>query len=246
MRVVVLQQVNRRREPAIVVEAAPGVSPETLERRRAVAGVRSAVRLEVSVKSGGTWRSEHRARPANSILPRAAAPRIEAVVGWGRRVDGELVEVQSTEPWGDEVRIVPDVAVPVPGADGEASGVVEPWVEEGSLPVHLEIGDEGVPVRDRIPAGPGVLILAFPRLEDAPKGAGVLSTKQQLARRRTESRLPRHAELLEALQDERHPPHDTVRRWVSDTLNPMGSTSTGRTRRCGDCVRLRSEQGCSR
>jgi hypothetical protein len=66
--------------------------------------------------------------------------------------------VQSTEPRGDEVRIVPDVAVPVPGADGEASGVVEPWVEEGSLPVHLEIGDEGVPVRDRTPAGPGVQV----------------------------------------------------------------------------------------
>jgi hypothetical protein len=51
----------------------------------------------------------------------------------------------------DEVRLVAHVAKAVARGHGEPRRIVEAWLEEGTLPVHLEDRDEGVPVRHRAP-----------------------------------------------------------------------------------------------
>src|SRR5689334_1906959 len=53
------------------------------------------------------------------------------------------------------------IAESVRSGDRELSGIVEPWIEEAALSVHLEVRDEGVPVAQGAPcAGPRVLIEA--------------------------------------------------------------------------------------
>ena len=47
---------------------------------------------------------------------------------------------------------------PARAAIGNFTGIVETRIVERSLPVHLEVRDEGVPVRNRTPAGPRVQV----------------------------------------------------------------------------------------
>src|ERR1035437_3953701 len=45
------------------------------------------------------------------------------------------------------------------GRDWKLGGIVEAGIEEGPTAMHLEVGDESVPVRDRTPrTGPGVKV----------------------------------------------------------------------------------------
>ena len=55
-------------------------------------------------------------------------------------------------------RMLPRPALRAP--PGTSVAVVQPRVEERALAVHLGVGDVGVPVRDRAPAGVGVEVLA--------------------------------------------------------------------------------------
>ena len=110
-----------------------------------------------SVKSGGTWQvGALRLAVEDALAARAAAASKLPAGGFGasRR---ELVEVQrraaSAVIRSGSLRTWPK---PVVAATGNLLRVVEPRVVERALPVHLEVGDERVPVRDRAPARVGV------------------------------------------------------------------------------------------
>ena len=96
---------------------------------------------------------EQRLAALRSFLVEASFPR------FGRR-NSELIELQRAQLGGDQVGIIADVAEPVRRRDGKAHGIVEARVKERALAVHLEVGDECVPVRDRAPARPGVKVHA--------------------------------------------------------------------------------------
>src|SRR5262249_16767174 len=83
---------------------------------------------------------------------------VEAARGRSRRRERELVEVECRKLRGDAVVLARHVAEMVLGRDRELRGVVETRIEERAVAVHLEVGDEPVPVRDRAPAFPGVEI----------------------------------------------------------------------------------------
>ena len=44
------------------------------------------------------------------------------------------------------------------GSNGKLRGIVQPWIEETSFAVHLEIGYKCIPVRDGAPAKPSVQV----------------------------------------------------------------------------------------
>ena len=86
---------------------------------------------------------------------------IEATSGRLRRGNSQLIELKLLEFGSDEVAVginVREIAKTVGGGDRELRGVVEPRIPEPALPMHFEICDEGVPVGNRTPAGPGVEI----------------------------------------------------------------------------------------
>src|SRR5205823_10089009 len=70
----------------------------------------------------------------------------------------QLVEVKSSELRRDQVGVVTHVSEAGLRRDRELRRVVQPRIEEGSLAMHLEVRDEGVPVRHRAPSGPGVQV----------------------------------------------------------------------------------------
>ena len=94
--------------------------------------------------------------PTNTACPReaAAASKLPAGGGGGRK----LIDVERRKLRRDQVGRVADVAEAVLCGDRELRGIVEPRIVERALALHLEIGDERVPVRDRSPAGPGMQV----------------------------------------------------------------------------------------
>src|SRR5207247_1668768 len=80
---------------------------------------------------------------------------IEAPCGWRRRSETELVLMEPVELRRDAVlvRIDHDVTETVLCRDGKARCVVEPRVEEVTDAVHLQNGDERVPIRNGSPSG---------------------------------------------------------------------------------------------
>jgi hypothetical protein len=62
--------------------------------------------------------------------------------------------MEGGELGGHEIGIVSHVAEARLCGDGELGGIVQSGIEERSLAMHLENGDERVPVRDRAPPGP--------------------------------------------------------------------------------------------
>ncbi len=94
--------------------------------------------------------------------------------------------------------------VPEAGArcDRELHRVVEPRVEERAAAVHLEIGDEGVPVRDTAPARPGVQIDACQaeRGRDERRGGAAVGLKGLAVERQLGVELPR----APAVEDRAH------------------------------------------
>src|SRR5262249_49786986 len=125
--VVVLDHVEQRREAPVVVEAALLVRPEALERRRAVALVWRALRLEVvdpdlfggvHVPTGLRVERRHvaaravRAAPEQLLAARGGRT-IEAAARGPRRGERQLVEVKRRELGRDAVLVVAHVAEPV-------------------------------------------------------------------------------------------------------------------------------------
>ncbi len=81
----------------------------------------------------------------------ARGGRVEVALRRLRRRDRKLVEVERRQLGCDEVGPVARMSEVVACGDRELVGVVEPVVVEVPPPVHLEIGDEGVPVRHAAP-----------------------------------------------------------------------------------------------
>ena len=66
--------------------------------------------------------------------------------------------MKRSELWRHEIRFVADVAESCNCRDRELGCVVETRVIESALALHLEVGDEAVPVRHGTPARPGVQV----------------------------------------------------------------------------------------
>src|SRR5439155_24533936 len=64
---------------------------------------------------------------------------IERSIRGGRRRDRELVEVQRRQLRRNEIGIAARVAEAGAGSDGVLLGVVEAWIVERALTVHLEV-----------------------------------------------------------------------------------------------------------
>src|SRR5215472_2717034 len=76
-------------------------------------------------------------------------------VAWrSRRGNRQLIELQGWEFGGDQVQVVPHISKPHCGSDRKLCRVVEAWVEEVALSMHLQVGHKGVPMGDGAPAGP--------------------------------------------------------------------------------------------
>ena len=77
----------------------------------------------------------------------------------GRCGDGELVELQGRQAGGDTVLTTGfDVAEAGPSRNRELRLVVQSRIVKDAGPMHLEVGDEGVPVGHAAPTGVGVHI----------------------------------------------------------------------------------------
>jgi len=84
-----------------------------------------------------------------AVEERLAALRglgVEAAFGRRGCRDGELVEVQGSEPRGDEVGRAAHVAEAGAGGDRELGGFVQARIVERPFAVLLQVRDEGVPV----------------------------------------------------------------------------------------------------
>src|SRR5579859_1437746 len=72
--------------------------------------------------------------------------------------NSELIKMKRRELGSDQVRFVANIAEAVARGDRELRGVRKALIEEITLAVHFEIGDESVPVSDRAPARPSVQV----------------------------------------------------------------------------------------
>src|SRR5579859_1260826 len=72
--------------------------------------------------------------------------------------NSELIKMKRRELGSDQVRFVANIAEAVARGDRELRGVRKALIEEITLAVHFEIGDESVPVSDRAPTRPGVQV----------------------------------------------------------------------------------------
>src|SRR6185503_16438341 len=96
------------------------------------------------------------ARSPEDLLSASRRGRIEAA---GRRLGGlerELIEVEGGLLRRGAVRVVADIVKVVGRGDRELLRVPEAVVDEHALSLHLDVGDEAVPVGDRPPARVGV------------------------------------------------------------------------------------------
>src|SRR5262249_60879942 len=94
---------------------------------------------------------EHVAAPLGCLAVEGALRRIG-------RWNGQLIEVQRGKLRADEIRIITYIAETGTSRHRELHAIVEARVEEGPFAVHFEIGNEGIPMRYRAPASPGMEI----------------------------------------------------------------------------------------
>src|SRR5512146_704133 len=83
---------------------------------------------------------------------------VKAPVRRYRRRDIQLVGMQGRELRSDQVGIVRHVPKVIRRGNRELRGVVETRIEKVAFPVHFEVGDEGVPIRNRSPPRPGMQV----------------------------------------------------------------------------------------
>src|SRR5262245_23689973 len=77
---------------------------------------------------------------------------VEAAARWSRRGNRELIEVQCGELRRHEIRLAAHVAETVRGRDRKLAGIVETRIVERAFALHLEHGDERIPMRYGAPA----------------------------------------------------------------------------------------------
>src|SRR5262249_26336704 len=85
---------------------------------------------------------------------------VEAVLGRLGGDEGKLIEMQRRQLGRDLVGVVANVPIAGLGGDGELFRILEPRIKERAFAVHLRIGNVRVPMRNRPPAGPGVIVHA--------------------------------------------------------------------------------------
>jgi hypothetical protein len=91
----------------------------------------------------------------NTALPAAAALASKLAGGGGNR---QLVVLQRRQLAGRQIGIVAHLGETGTRGHRKPYRVVEAGIDEGALPVHFEVGDEGVPVGDAAPARVGVQV----------------------------------------------------------------------------------------
>src|SRR5438105_5613171 len=89
-------------------------------------------------------------------LPALCRYLVETAFRRPRRGQRELILVEARKLRRDQVDLALHMPEAVLRGDGELAGVVEAGIDEIALSVHLEVGDEGVPVRRRAEARGGV------------------------------------------------------------------------------------------
>src|SRR5918999_3342411 len=85
---------------------------------------------------------------------------VKAPLWWFRGWNSELIEVESSKFRGDQVGVIPHIAETGFGGYWKLRWVVQAWIVEYPLTMHLQVGDEGVPVGHRSPSGVGVKVHA--------------------------------------------------------------------------------------
>src|SRR5262249_6503549 len=145
----------------VVIETALCMRPESFQWGGPIPVIGGAVSLETvdpELRSGMhrpaglTEQGRHVARgaapgPVEDLLPACGGGRVETS---GRRRRGrnrELVELKRAKLRRQVILRAAYVVEAGAGGDGELRRVRQPRIEERPLPVHLEIGDERVPVR---------------------------------------------------------------------------------------------------
>jgi len=164
---VVVNDIVQVLEATVVIKAALRMGEKGPKGRRTIAPIRRTARLEIVNPDllsrvhapprlcEERWHVASRA-PAGAIehlFPALGRFGIEASIFRLRRRHSQLVEVEGGELRRDQIIFGLPVAELGLGGDRELFLVVQPRIEEGSLPVHLQVRDEGVPVGDRAPAG---------------------------------------------------------------------------------------------
>src|SRR5689334_6568013 len=160
--VVMLDHVAQRRETPVVIETTLFMCPEPFQRRRAITFIRRTFRLEivdadlfrlVHIPTGLTKHRRHVTLRALrlAIEERRATCRGRCVETSRRRSrcrDCELIKMKRRKFCRDQIRIAAHVAETRACSDRKLHRIVESRIAERSLPVHLEVRDERVPVRD--------------------------------------------------------------------------------------------------
>src|SRR5437660_7992897 len=108
-----------------------------------------------------SWLGHQRLRVTAAALPFAAeyffaarGSRTIKTTLWRRRSrKGELIEMQSSQLGRDLVVGIGYVPETVLGGYGKFRSVVQSRIKEVPFAVHLQVGDERVPIRYRAPAG---------------------------------------------------------------------------------------------
>jgi hypothetical protein len=145
---------------AVMIKTALGMGEQTPQGCRAIAPIGRTIRLEIIDADllgrvhAPTWFGEERRHMAGGafagtiehLLPTLSRLGIEASLLRLRRGHGELVEVESGELGGDQIVFGLHMAEFGLGGHRELILVVQPRIEKASLPMHLEIGDERIPV----------------------------------------------------------------------------------------------------
>src|SRR5215213_8578705 len=169
-----LDYVAQRREAAVVIEAAFRVCPESLERSGSITLVWGALGLKVvdtdflgrvhvpSWLSVDRWHVTGRTlcRTFEHSLTSCGSGGIKAAGRRRRRGDCELKELKRRKFRGDQIRITAHVTKTCTRCNRKLHWIIQARIVERTLPVHLEVCDERVPMRHRSPAGPGMKIHA--------------------------------------------------------------------------------------
>src|SRR6185437_2919212 len=174
--IVVIHDVSERGEAPVVVEAALLMREQTAQRSSAVLMIWSAIRLErVDAHILGRMHVPPWFRPgrldmaiiafcfaAEERVATLGRFRIEIFPCFGlRRFKRKLLHVQGRKFLCNSIFIGADmweVSESVLSRDRELVAIVQPRVEEPALPMHFQIGDERVPIRDGTPTGPGMQV----------------------------------------------------------------------------------------
>src|SRR5512142_2608917 len=155
-----------------MVETAFCMGPEPRKRRCARAMIRCAVCLEIintHFRSGMEIPSRFRPDLLNitsaalglateKFVPAFRRLLVETAFRWCRRGNRHLIEVERRQFCRDQIVRAPHVSKARLRCDGKLRRIIQPWIEERALTMHLENCHEGIPVRNRAPASPRVKI----------------------------------------------------------------------------------------